>query len=66
MDGAMKQQEPPLLTLHDGEGAGYRSGEDFLDEVFDLIRCRLPELHPSDPVRVALSRLAPYRKWEVI
>ena len=51
---------PPTLKVHDGGGRGYREGEDVLNELFYFMRHRIPEMHPSDPVRVCLSQLAPY------
>lgn len=48
------------LTAYDGGREGRLSGEEVLDELFDLIRLRLPRLAPEDPVHGSLSRLAPY------
>jgi hypothetical protein len=50
----------PILTVHDG-GAdhGQVTGETVLNEIFDLIRHRLPLLDPTDPVRPHLAALAP-------
>lgn len=46
------------LTSYDGGGGGL-SGDQVLDEVFDLISRRLPRLRPDDPVREILGACLP-------
>src|SRR5436305_1230704 len=48
------------LTVHEGgRGADMVTGETVLNEVFDLIRLRLPFIGASDPARPYLAALAP-------
>jgi hypothetical protein len=48
------------FTVHDGsDGVEMLSGEDVLDEIYDLIAARLPQMAIDDPVRACLMRLAP-------
>jgi hypothetical protein len=57
--GAPEMQHP-ILTVHPGgAGHGQVTGEAVLNEIFDLIRHRLPLLDPTDPVRPHLAALAP-------
>lgn len=54
----------PILTSHPGgrdavEGAAKVTGESVLNEVYDLIRHRLPHLQPDDPARPYLAALGP-------
>jgi len=48
------------LTAYDGNREGLLSGgKEVVDEIYDLIRARLPRLAADDPVRRSLSRVAP-------
>lgn len=54
----------PILTGHDGgKGAGTYTGDQLMNEVYDLMVSRLPLLETDDPHRVTIScflaRLAP-------
>lgn len=49
----------PILTGHDGGATGEYTGEALMNEVFDLMRRRLPELLPDDPYRARLMVLLP-------
>lgn len=51
-------RQSPILTAHDG-GGEQDSGEQLLNDVFDLIRRRLPRLACDDPVRVSLTAVMP-------
>lgn len=35
------------------------TGEDLLNEVFDVMKCRVPKLQPDDPYRERLMTLIP-------
>lgn len=48
----------PILTPHDGGGDKY-DGEMLANEIFDLIRHRLPRIAVDDPVRENVQRLLP-------
>ena len=48
-----------ITTIYDGGREADLTGEEVLEEVFDLIRRLLPRLHPDDPVRASFLRLAP-------
>ncbi len=48
-----------LLKVHEGEGLPYRPGTDVLDEIADFILERLPEMHPTDQVRISLAKVMP-------
>lgn len=43
------------LRSYDGGGEGVLSGNEVLNEVYDLLRRRLPDLSPDDPARPALA-----------
>lgn len=47
----------PILTPIDGGGESQYTGVTLLNEVYDLIRRRLPKLSPDDPHRAVLSWL---------
>lgn len=49
----------PILTPHDG-GRGEYDGEALLNDVFDLMRRRLPHLRLDDPVRPTVAALLPH------
>jgi hypothetical protein len=51
----------PILTAIDGQAgrAPQITGETVLNEVFDLVRRRLPYLSATDPARPHLAALAP-------
>jgi hypothetical protein len=51
--------QPPILTVHDGQSDSGITGEFVLNEIFDLIRRRLPMLPATDPARPHLAALAP-------
>lgn len=53
-----EHRQPPILTGHDG-GLGEYDGEALANEVFDLIRRRLPRLRPEDPMRPMMAQLLP-------
>lgn len=52
------RMDRPILTPHDGCGEHY-DGENLMNEIFDLIRRRLPLLPPGDPVRRVMHALLP-------
>lgn len=59
LSGRMKHRgQQPVLVLHEGV-TEVLSGREVLDEVFDLIRYRLPYLATEDPVRQILSAVLP-------
>lgn len=43
------------LTTYDGGRTDQRTGRDVVEEVYDLLRHRLPDLSPDDPARPALA-----------
>lgn len=51
--------QPPILTAHKGGHSDEITGETVLNEVFDLLRHRLPHVAASDPARPHLVALAP-------
>lgn len=55
-----RRVDRPILTPHDGgaENANY-STDDLMNEVFDLMRRRLPRLNAGDPGRARLMALLP-------
>lgn len=62
--GAADREEGPKLQhplLHALEGHGEPSldGLALLEDVYDLMRRRLPQLDPDDPVRLRLQPLLP-------
>jgi hypothetical protein len=48
-----------LSAVPDQGGRNPETGEALLNDVFDLIRCRLPRLPVNDPARPALTALCP-------
>jgi hypothetical protein len=48
----------PILTPHDGGGDDY-DGAALAEEIFDLLRSRLPRLASEDPVRALVQPLLP-------
>jgi hypothetical protein len=48
------------LNDYEGPCREYREGQEVRDELFELISERIPEMHPSDPVRIRLAELAPH------
>lgn len=60
-DQGVQAMQHPILTGHDG---GKRdddalTGEHVLNEIYDLIRRRLPLIPLDDPARTCLAALAP-------
>lgn len=55
-DGRM---QPPILKGHDGGGEDQYDGEALANEVFDLIRRRLPRLDSEDPFRPVFCQWLP-------
>lgn len=57
----MRHEQRPILKVHDGgcDADGNISGESVLNEIFDLLRHRLPLLAATDPARPHLAALAP-------
>lgn len=53
--------QQPIMRLHEGGGdaCDENSGEALMNDVFDLIRRRLPSLPLEDPTRPALAALCP-------
>lgn len=49
----------PILRGHDGEGEQPYDGEALANEVFDLLRRRLPSLPLTDPLRSVLYQMLP-------
>lgn len=57
-ESGMSQQ--PILKGHDGgKGRDEVTGESVLNEVYDLLRRRLPSVDPSDRLRPTLMRFLP-------
>lgn len=56
----MEHRQSPILTsLDGGADATLYDGEELLNEVFDLMRRRLPKIPVDDPARPALTALLP-------
>lgn len=51
----MEHPQHPILTPLDGGGAKEYDGDDLMNEVFDLMRHRLPRLRMTDPHRPVVS-----------
>jgi hypothetical protein len=49
----------PTLTPYKGPAADWSAGERLLNDVFELVRARLPELAPDDPVRESFAKVLP-------
>lgn len=60
-EGRDEQLGLTLLTVHEGgkQPVGHQAGQDLLEDVFDLIRRRLPALAVDDPVRIRLAKILP-------
>jgi hypothetical protein len=50
----------PTLTTYQGAACDPNAGKRLLDDLFELIRERLPDLAPDDPCRAAFLEVMPF------